>query len=224
MGETKDWLPIVAILGPIIAATITALVTRHFRERRRIDFLIAKTEDLTLPLFRTNNKIILSINDRAVLNINRSLVHINNSGNVSVTNFACWFRFLGNHQILGQEIYASSDALRAATEISPSLLGPNAPYTEIKVQVPFLNPKEWFQVMVLFDQEPVDGDVVFRLEGVRHTIKRSDRISAFAPEIIDALLAIYPPGVRELMKYLVRQVRPKRKSLRFDNEWEDRLQ
>ena len=69
----RDLLPAIAIVGPILAALITAVITWRFRERRRVRFTIGPTEDLTSPLKRHRRDIAFRIGDQFVENINRGI-------------------------------------------------------------------------------------------------------------------------------------------------------
>ncbi len=209
MDELKNWLPAIAIVGPIAAAIITALVTRHFRERKRVSFIVARTEDLTQPLWRTNNKIVIIINDQGVLNLNRSVTYVTNTGNVSIKDFECELRFDGQRSILGQEAKVSSDALRNAVQIEIDKSAARQ-MSVIRVKLPFLNPKETFGISILFDNTPVNCEVSFRMDGVHHSVSSSQRITAFGPELIEALLGLYPPGLRQITRYFLDRVRAKR--------------
>jgi hypothetical protein len=117
---------------------------------------------------------------------------------VNISAFNCELRFEGKREVLGCEVTASSDALRSAVVVDWSEQNPAVLQSTIRISVPFLNPEEWFRIATLFDNTTVDCEVSFRMEGVRHTVTKNLRITAFAFELTDVLLSLYPPGLRQL--------------------------
>jgi hypothetical protein len=81
----RDWLPAIAIVGPILSALITALVTWRFRERTRVRFTIGQSEDLAAPLTRHRRDIAFRIGDQQVQNFNRGIV-------ISIQSRQCYYQ------------------------------------------------------------------------------------------------------------------------------------
>jgi hypothetical protein len=69
---------------------------------------------------------------------------------------------------------------------------------------PFFNPGEAFNVRLFFDGEPADCEVTFRMEGVKHSVRQSDRITAFGPEGLNFVVAtIFPRPLRRLFRLYI---------------------
>src|SRR5690242_145420 len=93
----KDWLPLIAIVGPILAAFITALVTRHFRERKRINFNVDGVDDLMLSLRQHFPVVVLRLGNQDVRSLNRAVVYVSNTGNVPLKDVSFDVVIPGEH-------------------------------------------------------------------------------------------------------------------------------
>jgi hypothetical protein len=193
MGDfnIREWVPAIAILGPILAAIIAAFVTRHFRERKRLQFIIGRTEDLTSPLRRSSRAFSLKINDTEVQNLNRGVVVVSCKGNTTIKDLEFDVLIPGQHLVRTSEAIGATPKLAEAVKAEFVSDGRPSDSDLFHVTVPFLNPGEWFNLRLFFDGEPHDCDVALRMEGVKHSVKRSDRITAFGPEGLEFLLLLY---------------------------------
>lgn len=190
----RDFLPLIAIVGPIAAALITLAATRYFRERKHLTFVIVRTEDLTLPLRRDRNLISFKIDDKEVKEFNRALVFVENTGNVAIKELSFVVRMVGLHNVRLFNMESENAALKENIQAE---WDEYAFDDELRVSLPFLNPKESFRVALFFDGKPTDVEVLYRMEGVTPIFRRNSTITAFAPEALEALLNIYEriPGL-----------------------------
>lgn len=201
----KDWLPLITILGPILAALLTLAATRYFRERRRLEFLIVRTEDLTLPLRRSNEHISFKIDDVELTNFNRALIFVRNKGNASITAPKFQVKIPGVHNYHLFDITAKDARLQ---ELIKAHWDSKTEAIMLDVTVPFLNPKDTFRIAAFFDGETVACEILFRMEGVSSVFKRNNTITAFAPEALNSMLNAYEriPIIGSPMVYLFRRL------------------
>ncbi len=204
--ELRDWLPLMAVLGPILAAMITLAVTRYFRERKRLTFIVVRTEDLMLPLRRNRDQVSVRIDNTDVLDFNRGLVFVHNNGNVTIKEPAFSVKIDGNHDLRLFNISAENARLKDSIDAGWDRED-NADL--LRVAIPFLNPKERFQITIFFNGPTVDCEILCRIEGVVHVLKKNNTITAFAPEAMEALLNAYEriPGLGFVVSRMRRQLR-----------------
>jgi hypothetical protein len=212
----KDFLPAIAIIGPILAATITALVTRHFRERKRVDFLISNTEDLTPALRRSQRKVQIRIDDHDVETLNRAFIEVECKGNTTIRDFRCDFIVPGLRSICLHVVLSPSEYLQKAISADwrdEAFNGSPAKILQIKTD--FLNPKERLRVNVFFDGEGVQCDAGFRMEGIHYTLKRRF-FTAFGPEVLQVLHGMWdawPTPIRQIMQFPMRLPKDRKRQI-----------
>lgn len=157
------YLPLITIFGPIIGAIIGAGVTYFLViKRKRVTFWLAHSEDLT-TLLRSHRRIIsIKVDDKDVRTLNRTKVAVKNTGNTTIAGLTFQVVILGEHGFVAPEVSAGDVKLEQAiqTELTK---GPD-PY--VVVTVPFLNPKEAFEVQIFFDGKTGDCEVHCRMEDV----------------------------------------------------------
>src|ERR1700704_2657399 len=201
--QLKDFFPFVAILGPILGAVVGFLLARRSRERRVASFVIARTEDLMLPLRRNQPDISLKVGAREFLSFNRSAVFVRNQGNAVIENFSCDILIPGDHAEL------IVDLSRIPTKVVETVNHTwfkTAEGDTLRLTMPFLNPKESFSVRIFFDGVSAEAAVLFRMQGVQYVLNRTERITAFGPELIGAMLALYPRPIRLFLQLFVDKI------------------
>jgi hypothetical protein len=187
-GMWRDWLPAIAIAGPILAALITLLASRHFREKKELTFVLLRSEDLAQPLRRYRDKVSFKINEVEVTEFNRGLVWVGNSGNKEIKEPSFQIRIAGSHQLRIIEVRSDDGQLKNAVQ---TVWGREGNDDVVRIAAPFLNPGERFRVLIFFDGPTVDCDVSCRVEGVNVRIRRNNAGTAFAPETVEALFGAY---------------------------------
>ncbi|MBN9601917.1 MAG: hypothetical protein J0G33_03190 [Afipia felis] len=174
LENLSPYFPLIAISGPIIGAIIGAAITYRFiAKRKRVDFYVQRTEDLTLPLQAHQSLVVFKIGSSEVLNLNRAGVRIKNSGNTSINNFEFDIEVPGAHQLSLAEKFSKNTKLYQAIETKndPARHTFN-PITTVKI--PFLNVEEQFEIGLFFDGEPDDVNIHCRIEELEIRIKDSD--------------------------------------------------
>lgn len=177
----KDFLPAIAIFGPIIAAVITLLVTRRWQKSKQITFRIGQSEDLTLPLKQSQQGVIVEIGHYRGFDLNRGVLGVKNSGHATVKNFRFQVTIPGEHDLSLAEVRAANHKLREAIQISRES-GRAVTYNPVfNVTVPFFNPGEVFELLLFFDKMTVGVDVSCRMEEVN--VKTRAGIGEFAETV-----------------------------------------
>jgi hypothetical protein len=73
MPDLTPIQPIAAIIGALITAAVSALVTYSLvAKRKTVTFWVSESEDVTLPLRRHHNDIVFKVSGREFLNLNRT--------------------------------------------------------------------------------------------------------------------------------------------------------
>ena len=185
----KDLLPLVAILGPIAAATITLLVTRRWQKAKRVTFWVDESEDLTLPLKRSEQVVVLEIGQYRGFEFNRSVVTVKNTGHAAIKDFTFHIVIPGEHALAMAQVRSSDPKLREAAKIDRETHGSPVYNPNFTATVPFLNQKEMFDVLIFFDKDVIDCFVSCRMEEVRVIVKRG-AWKQISHSVIDILLGI----------------------------------
>lgn len=189
----KDFMPIIAILGPILGAIVGFLLARRVRERRRVTFVLSRAEDLMLPLRRNQAMVSLKVGEREFLSFNRISVYVRNSGNKTIEGFTFDVIIPGLHTEIIADFPHNAPSLGQAIEHH---LTKNSQEDILTVSLPFFNAKEQIVVRVFFDNVASEASVRFRMNGVESSVTKTERVTAFAPELALSLVAIYPPPFR----------------------------
>lgn len=176
----KDLLPAIAILGPIIAATITLFVTRRWQKSKQVTFGILESEDLTLPLKNNAQMVIIEIQGYRGFELNRGIVTVQNTGQAAVKDFNCHIVVPGEHSFASAQIGTAERKLLEAIKIERSALGSQTFNPEFNISAPFFNPAEGFSILVFFDKSAVECEVSCRIEDVRVRVKRGDALVGVA--------------------------------------------
>jgi hypothetical protein len=173
----KDYLPVVATVGPIIAAIITLVVTRRWQKMKRVTFWAEPSEDLTLPIKESGQLVVVEIGQYRGFDLNRGVVTARNSGHAAIKDFTFQIRIPGEHELLLAEVGSEKKELAAAARITREQSGPlKVTFNPIfRVEVPFFNPEEIFEVILFFDKGVKRCEVSCRMEDVRCKIKRGKK-------------------------------------------------
>jgi hypothetical protein len=104
----RDFLPAIAILGPIIAATLTLFVTRRWQTRKQVTFFSGRTEDLIEQLREHRGELLTITSGGHELDaFNRAEVTIKNTGNTAIQNFSFEIVIPGEHQFISGKVTCS---------------------------------------------------------------------------------------------------------------------
>jgi len=178
MEGLVPYLPLVAILGPILGALIGALVTYRFVvKRKRVNFFIHHTEDLTLPLQQQQSMVVFRVGNSEVLNLNRALILIKNTGNTAISNFEFDVEVPNQHSMCIAESFSENRKLAGAIDISRDETrgGYNPTFT---IKVPFFNAKERFSIRLFFDNTSDEVAIHCRMEDVLSFSRDADFINS----------------------------------------------
>jgi hypothetical protein len=175
--------PVAAIIGAIITATVSVLVTLFVVvKRKRVTFVISPSEDLTLVLRQSHKFIVIKWGDRELLNLNKGSVIVKNTGNSSISHFHFEIMVQGKHPFCIADVVSPDPKLRSEVKIEsePTL---DTRYHTFKVSIPFFNPKEIFEVPVFFDEVTVDCSVSCRMEELKYRVRRNDYLEAMVTTV-----------------------------------------
>jgi hypothetical protein len=178
VDRVLSYLPLIAILGPIIGAAIGAFVTYRFVvKRKRVAFYIHQSEDLTLQLRQHHSFVVFKIGNFEVLNLNRAPISVKNTGNSVIPNFEFDIAIPNQHPMHLAEKSSADPKLQQAIEISwDETRGAYNP--TFKVKVPFFNPGETFNVTLFFDNTTDDVSVLCRMEEVVCQVRSADYMNS----------------------------------------------
>jgi hypothetical protein len=162
--------PLAPVIGAIVGGLIGAFVTyRLVVKRKALAFRVSESEDLTLALRQHHHFIAFRIGDKEMLNLNRASVLVKNVGNVSIANVAFVVVINGNHSVSLAE--ASGGSIELRREVKIEQVGEK--YDPVfNVTLPYLNPKESFEVELTFDGVTSECDAYCRMEDVKVKIQR----------------------------------------------------
>jgi hypothetical protein len=193
LGEEKMDLsgltfgPIAPIVGAIVGACITAGVTYFVIYKRKVvNFWVSETEDLTLPLRQHHSFVRFRVGDSDLSNLNRGRVVVKNTGNTAIANLAFDIEIPGTHAMHLAEHHATSQKLYQAIQIDWDK-PPKTSDPRFHIIVPFLNPKEKFDILVFFDGTTDRCNIHCRIEDVRALVKQGDYFSIFDKDSLRAL-------------------------------------
>lgn len=164
--------PLAPIIGAIVGALIAALVTYFLVVKRKaLGFWVSETEDLSHALHRHGRVIVLSVDGRPFLNLNRTTIRARNVGNTSIEGFSFDIVVPERHESYFGEVLKANPDLREAIKISnkPSQMSEALLHVDV---ASFLNPRDEFEVVLFFDNDAVDCDVRCRVSDVRTRVKR----------------------------------------------------
>ena len=163
--------PFSAIIGATITATVTVLVAYFLvLKRRRIEFRIEPTEELTRALRGHKRVIAVSVDGQPFLTLNRSTVLVSNRGNTNIEKFSFNIEIAGEHGGYLYDVVADNRELYDAITIS-SQANSRSPTFNVSVGT-FLNSGEEFTIVVFFDEEAARCNIQCRVPDTRVTIKR----------------------------------------------------
>ena len=191
----KDVLPAVAILGPIIAAIITLLVTRRWQRSKQVTFWVASSEDLTLPLKRSEHFVVVEIGAYRGLDFNRGVVTAKNTGHAMISGVVFDVSIPGEHQLALAEVRSDDRNLSASAKIERRDDQSPTYNPTFKITIPFLNPKDAFEVVVFFDKEPVNCNISCRMEDVVVRIRRGQHEGPWSRAISASTASLIASGV-----------------------------
>jgi hypothetical protein len=179
--------PIAPIVGAIVGACITAGVTYFFIYKRKVvTFWVSETEDLTLPLRQHHSFVRFKVGDSELANLNRARVVVKATGNTAISNLTFDIEIPGAHPMYLAEHHAESPKLYHAIQIDWDK-PPKTSDPRFHITVPFLNPKEKFDILVFFDERSDRCNIHCRIEDVRAPVKRGDYFSIFDRDSLRAL-------------------------------------
>jgi hypothetical protein len=167
--------PVAPVLGGIVGALITAVVSYFFIfKRRRVTFWIQNTRNLTEGM---RPFVAITMEGSEVIELNRASVVVENSGNTSLKDFEFEVRIPGHHGNCVGKAESTQPLLERAVKVEKS----HSSTSEIlvKVLVPFFNPKEVFEVVLFFDNKADECEVRCRMEETDVKIKRGLPRSGF---------------------------------------------
>lgn len=95
--------PIAPVIGALFGALITAAVTWRFVVKRQsVGFWVTPTEDITSSLRAKYRNIVFKVNNKEMLNLNKSIITVKNTGNTSIKHFSFDFVVPGEHSVYRQ--------------------------------------------------------------------------------------------------------------------------
>jgi hypothetical protein len=174
----KDWLPALAIFGPILSAIIALIFTRRWdnrkqdQDRKRVTIWVERTDDLLVPLGRQHNLTIVirqrdadKLRDAEMLNLNRALVGAENTGNACISDFNFAIEIPGPHESFFAERDSSEKYLQDFV-----LMSWENPETKadprLHISLNFFNAGEMFKIILFFDGAADNCKVHCRMPGV----------------------------------------------------------
>lgn len=198
-----EWWSIIGPAGPVIGAilgaSITALVAFRNKERRRVTFLVHRTENLSEGLSKHWPRISIMAGDQTVQNLMRGRVEVVNSGNTTIKDLAFQVYVHGEPTVCTSDVEAEALELRKSVEVMPAHSEDERlvdPYFDVRV--PFLNRKERFEVVAFFDGRQTELVVSCRHEGTDVRIREPTAVYAetFASVFKEAAIQALVSGVR----------------------------
>jgi hypothetical protein len=160
--------PVAPIIAAIIGALITAGVSYLFvHKRRQVSFWVRRTANLTEGL---KPYVSLSVEGSEVHALNRAAVVVVNSGNSALKDFEFEVRIPGHHGVCAVKAESSDALLEKAVKVVKSYSSVSE--ILVNVVVPFFNPKEVFEVVLFFDNEPDECEVRCRMEDTSVKVRR----------------------------------------------------
>lgn len=161
-----------SVLGALVGSLLTIAVSRRLgAERRRLEFSIARTENLTRALTVHHPQLIVSVKGQAFSTLNRSVIKVINTGNVSLKTVDFYIEIPGQHSAYLAEVVADDPDLTSSIKIATSNSGPAVnPVLHVVVEG-FVNPREFFNVIAFFDGSTTDCKVRCRVADVKVKIK-----------------------------------------------------
>ena len=173
-----EYAPFITIFGPIVGAIIGALVTYFVVvKRKKLVFWIGETEEITEPVRREHERIKFKIGDIEVDNLNRAVIEVRNRGNGLIGNLDFEIEFEGPSEYAIVAASAKNQRLQQAIQIQK--IEQAIPVsTSFNVKLPFLNPHEEFELVVLFDGEKRECKVHCRIEDVNIRMRRGSPLAS----------------------------------------------
>ncbi len=143
-----SYAPFITVFGPIIGALIGAAVTYFLVvKRKKVQFSVIESEDITLPVQREQRNIVFKIGDREMLNLNRASIFVKNAGNSTIENFDFKIEIPGDHGHTLTDKITKDEHLRRGIDVEP--IKQAIPLSSaFQVKVPFFNAKEMFEIVV----------------------------------------------------------------------------
>jgi hypothetical protein len=172
--------PIVgALLSAIIGGAITLLIVH---KRKKLTFIVRKSEDLTAPLKQHHGLISFRFGLRDVNSLNRAAVRVRNTGNTTIKDVKFSVLIFGTHAFHISEISLGDSAIVRGIQTAWSVPD-NADTPTLYVSADFLNPKETFEVLIYFDGDVEQPDVSCRMEEVKVAIRQQGEFTETAGQL-----------------------------------------
>jgi hypothetical protein len=164
-----------SILGALVGSLLTIAIGRRLgAERRRLEFLISRTEDLSKTLKVHHQELVVSVKDQTFSRLNRSVIKVRNTGNVSLKSVDFYVEIPGQRSAYLADVIAGPPDLTSGIKIITASAGPTVNPVFHVVLESFLNPGESFNVVAFFDGNTSDCKVRCRIADVKVTIKSTD--------------------------------------------------
>jgi hypothetical protein len=171
MGAFSSIQPFSAIIGAAITAAVSFLIAYFLvAKRRKLKFIIADAEDLTSYLRAPGRTIDFSVDGHSFRQMHRSMIGIQNVGNINIEKFSFEVEIPGEHKGHFANFMTDSRHFAETVKISTDQATINP---RLKVNVDgFLNPQEGFTVAVFFDGDDVRCKVYCRIPDAQVYIER----------------------------------------------------
>lgn len=173
-----DWLSLANLVTAVVAILVTALVTLYVSRARSVKRLTVVQYAPTILFESVQNqdrRIEVALNGVVLDQINRQLVSVINTGNVSISDFDLHIR--GES---GDGAFVPSVSESSVAKYSRSIFDQNIQSNRfVSYNIEYLNPKESFDVEVLYSGQIAELEVQLRKQDVDvRILKRSDSTAA----------------------------------------------
>ena len=177
-----DFGPISPIIAALLGAAIAALSTYFMLFKRRvIMFWISDSEDLTLPLRKSNPFVTFKVGENEFSCLNRAKIVVKNSGNEVINNFFFDIEIPEKHGYVSFETSTKDVKLQQSIHVTAAPENHVVMGGKFFVTSDYLNKKDKFTLFVFFDGKTRNCQVRCRLENTKVIIKRGDEVPRRIP-------------------------------------------
>lgn len=192
-----QWGPLATIIGSILSAGAAASATYAWMYKRKsLEISIFKPEEVSRYLRQHAKTISIKFADKDLLELNRSLVVVRNTGNTVIKDFSADLYLPGDRSFFTADL--NIDDRHPVANVTFERIGDDLSRSPtFKCKVPFINVREKFEIVLWFDAVLDRPKVACRLEEVSVKIidqatnddLREQTISSFWSKIIQGAAA-----------------------------------
>jgi hypothetical protein len=162
--------PLAPIIGAIVGAVIASLVTYFVVVRRKsASFSIRSSTDLTRAIRRLHRNISVKIGDKEFPNLHQNALDVRNTGNSTIKDFS--FQVMLSGVFIAYFAEIETNDIRLRQDITLTDEGHSGVDPVFNVQVPFLNVKERFRLVIFYSGQPSPCEVICRMEDLRVKVR-----------------------------------------------------